>query len=332
MAIPAPVVRGVRCAWHWQWLQLMGGLGPADAEGHYLRPEGAFTAPPALPTAADLQAGHALIIGRSCPWAHRAWLVWSLRRLEGSIAPVLAQPDADGGLWRLSPPFQGFHTLRDLYRRAGAPAGSRATVPVLMGGSSGGVLSNESARLMELLDHWPQQDPPAGALAAGSLQPIDRIEELASWRQRLQQQVNDGVYRCGFARSQRAYDQAESALFDCLDALEALLADGRPWILGDPLTLVDVQLFPTLIRWELVYDPLFGCSRRPLWQFPHLWSWRQRFLDLPGVSATCSPEAWRADYFGALFPLNPSGIVPAAPDLFTLVTAEPPALSRHLPR
>ena len=77
--------------------------------------------------------------------------------------------------------------------------------------------------------------------------------------------------------------------------------------------------FPTLIRLELVYAPLFGCSRRPLWQLPHLAAWRSRFFTLPGVEATCFPEAWRQDYFGALFPLNPSGIVPAGPPLASLV-------------
>ena len=332
MTIPAPVVRGVRCAWHWQWQQLMGGLGPADADGNYRRPEGAFSAPPSLPEAVDLQAGHALIVGRSCPWAHRTWLVWSLRRLEPSIDLVLAQPDPGGGLWRLSPPFQGSGTLRELYRHAGAPAGSRATVPVLVGGRSGGVISNESARLMELLDHWPQGEAAAGALARGSLQPPESLDTQTRWRERLQHEVNDGVYRCGFARSQSAYDRAEAALFSSLEALEAALADGRPWILGDGLTLVDVQLFPTLIRWELVYEPLFGCSRRPLWQFPRLWSWRQRFHALPGVAATCSPEAWRSDYFGALFPLNPSGIVPKAPDFSTLVLAQPPTLTSAQPQ
>jgi len=73
----------------------------------------------------------------------------------------------------------------------------------------------------------------------------------------------------------------------------------------------------------MVYAPLFGCSRKPLWQFPALWDWRRRFHGLPGVEATCFPEAWRRDYFGALFPLQPSGIVPAGPDLATLVSGSP---------
>jgi putative glutathione S-transferase len=89
------------------------------------------------------------------------------------------------------------------------------------------------------------------------------------------------------------------------------------------LSLADVVLFPTLIRLELVYAPLFGCSRLPLWQLPHLWQWRGRFHALAGVADTCWPEAWRRDYFGALFPLHPSGIVPAGPPLATLVQSTP---------
>jgi putative glutathione S-transferase len=80
-----------------------------------------------------------------------------------------------------------------------------------------------------------------------------------------------------------------------------------------------VVLFPTLIRLELVYAPLFGCSRRPLWQLPALAAWRSRFFALPGVAGTCCPEAWRRDYFGSLFPLHPSGIIPAGADLASLV-------------
>ena len=84
-------------------------------------------------------------------------------------------------------------------------------------------------------------------------------------------------------------------------------------------------------RLEMVYAPLFGCSRLPLWQLPALWRWRARFFTLEGVAATCCAPAWRTDYFGALFPLHPSGIVPAGPDLARLVTSPPPAPTAALP-
>jgi putative glutathione S-transferase len=133
------------------------------------------------------------------------------------------------------------------------------------------------------------------------------------------------VYRCGFARNQAAYDRAETSLFEALAAADATLGSGNPWLSGPDLSLADVVLFPTLIRMELVYAPLFGCSRLPLWQLPDLWAWRSRFYGLPGVADTCCDQAWRQDYFGALFPLNPSGIVPAGPPLATLVGKAPAA-------
>ena len=321
------MVQAARGLWHWQWQQLMGGLGPADAEGNYRRPTAPFAATPPLPADAAEPGAHVLIVGRSCPWAHRAWLVWSLRQLAGSITLLVVEPDPAAGRWRFSTPFEGCTTLAQLYRRSGArsPGGGplRATVPALYSRSQGRILVNESARLIELLNQWPAPE------GAPDLDPAAQRSATADWRERLQHSVNDGVYRCGFARTQAAYDRAEAALFASLEAAETALvgladAAAGPWLSGPQPSLADVQLFPTLIRLELVYAPLFGVSRRPLWQLPALWRWRQRFHRLPGVAATCWPDAWRRDYFGALFPLHPSGIVPAGPELATLV-GEPPS-------
>jgi len=323
MAPPPLVVQAARGLWHWQWQQLMGGLGPADGEGNYRRPAAPFAAAPPLPADAATAGAHVLIVGRSCPWAHRAWLVWSLRQLAGSISLLVVEPDPAAGRWRFSEAFEGCTTLLELYRRSGArsPAGAalRATVPALYSCSQGRILVNESARLIELLNQWPAPD------GAPDLDPAPQRPVTAAWRERLQHSVNDGVYRCGFARNQAAYDRAEAALWTALEAAETALGGADPWLAGPQLSLADVQLFPTLIRLELVYGPLFGVSRRPLWQLPALWRWRRRCFALPGVAASCCPDAWRRDYFGALFPLQPSGIVPAGPELATLV-GEPPAL------
>ena len=312
MAPPSSLVRTARCLWHWQWLQLMGGLGPADAQGNYRRPPGAFDQLPPLPTDAAAPDGHVLIVGRSCPWAHRAWLVWSLRQLEPSISLLVVEPDPKAGRWCFQQAFEGCSTLAELYQRSGAAATARATVPVLYSRSQQTIVISESARLIELLNRWPG--------ATLELEPAAQTTSTTAWRERLQHNVNDGVYRCGFARTQAAYDRAEAALFETLDALDAdLAAHPGSWLSGPALSLADVVLFPTLIRLELVYAPLFGCTRRTLWQLPALADWRRRFYALQGVDQTCWPEAWRRDYFGALFPLNPSGIVPAAPPLSTLV-------------
>jgi putative glutathione S-transferase len=166
------------------------------------------------------------------------------------------------------------------------------------------------------LNRWPAHTE------APDLAPPELQNSIHRWQELLQPNVNDGVYRCGFARNQAAYNRAVTALFAALDQVESSLGQSGPWLCGDRITLADVRLFPTLIRWEMVYAPLFGCSQRPLWQFPKLWDWRRRLYRQPGVQASCDAEAWRHDYFGALFPLNPGGIVPTGPDLTTLVSSD----------
>ena len=316
MAIPPALVKTARWGWSWQWQRLMGGLGPADSSGNYKRPAGdhpAATLPTQSLDGRSPDERPLLILGRSCPWAHRTWLVHTLRGLGSSLNILMAQADHQAGRWQLDPPWQSCHSLLELYRHCGAPPSHRATVPVLMDPLEPRILGNESAQLVELLNRWP------AAAEAPDLAPEDLGEAIATWQTLLQHSVNDGVYRCGFARNQAAYDRAEQALFMALAKVESSLASHGPWLCGNRLTLADLRLFPTLIRWEAVYAPLFGCSRQPLWQFPNIWTWRQRLFALPGVQATCDAQAWREDYFGALFPLNPGGIVPAGPDLRTLV-------------
>jgi putative glutathione S-transferase len=318
MAPPAALVRTARCLWQWEWQQLMGGLGPADQDGNYCRPAGAFLERPPLPGDADKRGAHVLIVGRSCPWAHRAWLVWGLRQLGASIELEIVEPDPAEGRWRFSRPFDGCQTLAELYQRCGAKPNTRATVPALYSRSKGQICVSESARLIELLNQWPS---PNGL----DLDPAAQQGGTNHWREQLQHAVNDGVYRCGFARNQAAYDRAETSLFEALSSANTALGSGNHWLSGTALSLADVVLFPTLIRMELVYAPLFGCSRLPLWQLPDLWAWRSRFYSLAGVADTCCDQSWRQDYFGALFPLNPSGIVPAGPPLATLVGKAPTA-------
>jgi putative glutathione S-transferase len=320
MAPPAALVRTARSLWHAQWLALMGGLGPADAQGRYRRPTAAFATLPDLPDDAAEPDSHVLIVGRSCPWAHRAWISHSLRQLGASIAVEVVDPDPAAGRWRFSSPFEGCDTLAALYRASGADATLPATVPALYSRRRRRIVVNESARLIELLDGWPGPGP--------RLWPEVQRPAIELWRERFQHHVNDGVYRCGFARTQAAYDEAEGNLFAALEAAETQLRlaeeaqGGNPvWLCGAAPTLADLVLFPTLIRMELVYAPLFGCSRLTMAQLPALSRWRARFYALGGVAATCFPEAWRRDYFGALFPLHPSGIIPAGPDLAALVAA-----------
>ena len=228
----------------------MGGLGPADAAGNYTRPSSDPLTPPALNPEDLLQRSAdqrpILVIGRSCPWAHRTWLVHQLRHLHNSLTLVMARADHNAGRWALDPAWEGCKTLLELYQHCGAPPSYRATVPVLVDPKTRSLLGNDSAPLVELLNRWPHQD------AVVDLAPAEATDRIQAWQQRLQPAINDGVYRCGFARNQAAYDRAEADLFAALAAVEQSLETNGPWLCGTTLTLADVRLFPTLIRWELV--------------------------------------------------------------------------------
>ncbi len=325
MPIPPVVVNAARIGWRWQWQQLMNGLAPADKQGHYLRPvsqcQRAY-----IPKREDLinrkqDLLPRLIIGRSCPWAHRTWIVYELRKLKESLTLVHAQVDEKAGLWKLNPPLLGCNSLLKLYEICDIPTKQRATVPALIDPLDShrkkpALLGNESSQLVEVLNKWPT------SYETSNLEPNKMQEEITSWQKLLQPSVNNGVYKCGFARNQYAYDKACDELFESLAIVNKSLNEKGPWLCGDQVTLADIRLFPTLIRWESIYVPLFSCSKKPLWAFSKIWEWRQRFLSLPEVSKTCDAEAWRKDYFGALFPLRPNNIVPAGPDLITMVNAK----------
>jgi len=315
MTIPPAVVSLSRQLWRCQWLALMNGLAPADNRGGFRRRASCFRET-LLGSGHDQGVPrHVLIIGQSCPWAHRTWLVRQLKDLARVIDMAVVQPNPATGRWVFRESFEGFQQLWELYRNSGAGPRARATVPVLWDRYEGRIINNESADIIGQLDKLP----PGPDAVTATLRPSDLIPSIETWSEWLQGDVNDGVYRCGFARTQEAYQRALDDVFAGLDAVEQALADGRPWICGELLTMVDVRLFPTMARWEAAYQDLFGCGLRPLWSFPFLWAWRRRFYQLPTVAATCPSETWRQDYFGSLFPLNPSGIVPKAPPLASLL-------------
>ncbi len=329
MSVHPLVVNAARIGWKWQWNQLMNGLAPSDNEGNYKRPSTEKQNAIAL-TNKELEKRvknqiPRLIIGRSCPWAHRTWLVCEIKGLKKYISLNIAEVDKNGGQWLLKPKWLECNSVKELYQKCGVPPNYRATLPVLIdpGNTSADqpqLICNESTQLIEVLDQWP------GAQIDLELAPKHLEVEIKSWDKLLGESVNNGVYKCGFARSQRAYERASEQLFIALQKVEESLSNKGPWLCGKELTLADIRLFPTLIRWEDVYMPLFGCSQRPLWTFPNVWTWRKNLFSLDGVSNTCNSMAWRNDYFGALFPLRPNNIIPKGPELAKIVNAEAPIL------
>ncbi len=135
--------------------------------------------------------------------------------------------------------------------------------------------------------------------------------------------INDGVYKCGFARNQSAYEKASKKLFAAINEIENLLQKNQgDWIFGEELTYADIYLFPTLIRWELIYSKFFKCIEQELSSFENIIEWRLKLFKLSNVNRTCFDNEWKKDYYKALFPLNPNQIIPVLPSLKEIMKVE----------
>ena len=186
----------------------------------------------------------------------------------------------------------------------------RSTVPFLWYTPPQTGVNNECADLINILTSA------FNAVAARpdlDLYPEDLQATIEAWNDRTYPAINNGVYRCGFARTQAAYEEACTLLFDTLDDIDQQLAHQR-YLAGDRLTLADVRLFTTLFRFDSVYHGLFKFDRHRLCDYRHLWPYARDLYQQPGVADTCDLETIRRDYYGNLFPLNPGGIIPLGPD------------------
>ena len=176
------------------------------------------------------------------------------------------------------------------------------------------ILSNESSQITRLLNSIKSESKyQALSIKDGNQKFLDLINNS----------INDGVYKCGFARNQSAYDKASKNLFAAINEIENLLQKNKgDWIFGEKLTYADIYLFPTLIRWELIYSKLFKCTEQELSSFEKIIEWRLKFFKLSNVKSTCFDNAWKKDYYKALFPLNPNQLIPVLPSLEEIMRLE----------
>lgn len=259
-----------------------------------------------------------LYVSYACPWAHRTLIVRGLKGLEAHIGVSVVHPDMLEDGWTFSTDFpgatrdtlMGLPFLRDVYLRADPRATTKVTVPVLWDRERGTIVNNESSEIIRMmtsawdgitgnrLDLWPE------ALRE-ALEPVN---------DRIYRTVNNGVYRAGFATTQRAYDRAVRELFETLDWLEERLS-GRRYLMGDRLTEADIRLFTTLIRFDTVYHGHFKCNRRKLIEFPALWAYTRDLYQTPGVAPTVHLDHIARHYYHSHRGINPTGIVPIGPDL-----------------
>jgi putative glutathione S-transferase len=280
------------------WVTADGAPGPSG--------EGGFKAEPGR---------YRLYVSLACPWAHRTLIFRRLKGLERivDLSVVNWLLGEDG--WTFAPgrgvvadPVLGAEKLYELYAASRPGYSGRCTVPVLFDVQRRRIVNNESSEIIRMFN---SAFDGVGA-APGDFYPAELRDEIDALNARIYPTVNNGVYRCGFARSQQAYDEAVVALFESLDELEARLA-GRRYLCGERATEADWRLFTTLARFDPVYVGLFKCNLRRIADFPNLTRYFKDLRGWPGVEATIDTFHIKHHYYESLKFINPTGIVPRGP-------------------
>lgn len=274
-----------------------------DGDGAFLRKPSVFRGE--LPAELPEPGRYHLFAAWTCPWAHRTLLFRNLKGLADRI-PVHFANELSEKSWSFEAGTSGPHGERwlyELYLRAEPAYTGRVTVPVLWDSHEQRIVNNESSEIIAMLDALPSEAP--------SLRPVEHLDAIERWGERMYDSLNNGVYRAGFATTQQAYDRAVHGVFETLDAIEAHL-DGREWLVGEQLTEADLRLFVTTFRFDGAYVPLFRCNLRRLADYPNLLAHLQRVYAVDSVAETCNLEAMRRGY-ASIEAINPTGIVPAGP-------------------
>lgn len=249
-----------------------------------------------------------LYVSLACPWAHRTLIFRQLKGLQEYIDVSVVDSLMKENGWTLTDPLYGFDYAYQLYLKADAQYEGRVTVPILWDKKNETIVSNESSEIIRMFnsgfnhltgnsdDYYPE------TLRAQ----IDQINE------RIYNTVNNGVYRAGFATTQKAYTDAVLTLFDSLDWLENILSNNR-YLTGDKITEADWRLFTTLIRFDAVYVGHFKCNLKQIAQYPNLSGYLRELYQVPGVADTVNFEHIKGHYYESHDTINPTGVVPLGP-------------------
>ncbi|QKW05172.1 glutathione S-transferase C-terminal domain-containing protein [Streptomyces sp. NA04227] len=265
-----------------------------------------------------VEAGrYRLVVSRACPWASRALVSRRLLGLEGVLSLAVTDPIQDDRSWRftLDPggrdPVLGIRYLHEAYdaRESDYPGG--VSVPAIVDVPSGRLVTNDFQRItLDLATEWSALHREG----APDLYPQALREEIDEVAEYVYRDVNNGVYRAGFAHDQETYEQACRTLFDRLDWLSRRLADRR-YLVGDTVTEADIRLFTTLVRFDAVYHGHFKCNLRKLAEDPVLWAYVRDLYQTPGFGDTVDFDHIKRHYYQVHTGINPTGIVPLGPEL-----------------
>ena len=296
-----------------------------DSDGRFVRAEASFRnwiTPDGAPGPSGTGSFKAesgryhLYISHACPWAHRTMIFRALKGLQDHITVDVVDPDMLNEGWTLEGTFEGatgdslfgFERAHQIYTKALPDMTGRVTVPILWDKKTDQIVSNESSEIIRMFnsafdgitgnttDYWPE----------------DLRNDIAAVNERVYDTVNNGVYKCGFATSQEAYDDAVGGLFESLEWLETRLSSRR-YLVGDRITEADWRLFTTLVRFDAVYVTHFKCDRKRIVDYPNIWAFARELYQMEGVAETINFEHIRRHYFYSHETINPHRIVSIGP-------------------
>jgi putative glutathione S-transferase len=296
------------------------GYETESTGGRFVRKESSFRgwvrADGSTPHAPEAGRYH-LYVSLACPWAHRTLIFRKLKKLEHaiSLSVVDYRMGAEGWVFGGSPgatpdTVNGSSFLREVYVRANPVYTGRVTVPVLWDKQLGTIVNNESAEIIRMFN----SEFDAFADASLDFYPEDLREEIDAVNEYVYPRVNNGVYRCGFATTQEAYEEAFGELFEALDVLDQRLGDQR-YLVGDRISEADWRLFTTLVRFDAVYVGHFKCNRQRIADFANLSGYLRELYQVPGVAETVDFSHIKRHYYESHDTINPTGVVPLGPEL-----------------
>ncbi len=256
-----------------------------------------------------------LYVALACPWAHRALIFRRLKGLEDIVSVSVVAPVYDDRGWYFGPgkhadTANGKARLSDIYLLADARFTGRVTVPVLWDKARQTIVSNESSEIIRMFNSAFDRLTPV----KDDYYPADLREEIDAVNAEVFANVNNGVYRTGFATTQAAYEEAFRALFETLEGLEQRLSRQR-YLAGARITEADWRLFTTLIRFDAVYFGHFKCNLKRIKDYPNLWNYMLELYQVPGVAETVDLAEIKLHYYASHKNINPTGIVPLGPQM-----------------
>ena len=282
------------------WVTADGSAGPSGVDGFK----------------AEMGRYH-LYLSMACPWAHRTLIFRALKGLESMISiSVVNSMMGDQG-WTFAPgddvivdDINGKSQLHQIYTLAQPDYTGRVTVPILWDKKLKTIVNNESSEIIRMLNDAFND---LGAIP-GDYYPAELRDEIDSINDQIYSNINNGVYRAGFATTQEAYEEAFNDLFCTLDSLEKRLGQQR-YLVGDQITEADWRLFTTLVRFDAVYVGHFKCNKQRIADYPNLWGYLRELYQQPGIAETVKLNHIKAHYYGSHETINPTRIVPKGPYL-----------------